>query len=141
MKILLLAALASVALIASGGAGNSSPVGLWLAKDGGKIRISSCGGGLCGYIAHTNPPIDPETQRPWTDKNNVNPGKRNRRLVGIQLLISMKPKGAGTWSGHLYNVDDGKTYAGNLIEQGHASVKIEGCSIGVCGGEELTRLK
>ena len=62
-------------------------------------------------------------------------------MVGIQLLIAMKPNGPGIWSGHLYNVDDGKTYAGNLVELTLSSIRVEGCSVGVCGGEELTRLK
>jgi uncharacterized protein (DUF2147 family) len=62
-------------------------------------------------------------------------------VVGIQLLIAVKPNGPGNWSGHLYNVDDGKTYPGNLIELTPSSVRVEGCSLGVCGGDELTRLK
>jgi uncharacterized protein (DUF2147 family) len=53
----------------------------------------------------------------------------------------MQPKSPGTWSGQLYNVDDGMIYSGKLIELDHASARIEGCSLGVCGGENLTRLK
>jgi uncharacterized protein (DUF2147 family) len=141
MKMLLLAALTSAALTASGETGVSSPIGTWQAKDGTKIWISPCGRNLCGFIAPTNPENDPETDRPWTDKNNVDPAKRNRRLIGVQILISMQPKSTGNWFGQLYNVDDGKIYSGNLIELDQSSARIEGCSLGVCGGENLTRLK
>jgi uncharacterized protein (DUF2147 family) len=141
MKKLLLVILSSVALMASGGTGFSSPVGLWVAKDGGKIRISPCGKGMCGFIAQTGSPKDPATGRPPTDKNNPDPAKRNRPLVGIETLINMQPNGASKWSGQLYNDDDGKTYPGNLIENGPSSIRIEGCSLGICGGEELTRAK
>jgi uncharacterized protein (DUF2147 family) len=76
-----------------------------------------------------------------TDKNNVDPSKRNRPLVGVQTLISMQPNGPGKLSGRLYNDDDGKIYSGNLIELGQSSIRIEGCALGVCGGDTLTRLK
>jgi uncharacterized protein (DUF2147 family) len=141
MKTLLLVGLTSAVLIASGETGVSSPIGTWLANDGTKIRISSCGRNLCGVIAQTTPQNDPDTHRLWTDKNNIDPAKRIRRLVGIQLLISMKTRSPGNWSGQLYNVDDGKTYSGNLIELDQSSVRVEGCSLGICGGENLTRLQ
>jgi uncharacterized protein (DUF2147 family) len=141
MKRLLLVVLSSAALIASGEAGLCSPVGLWVAKDGGKIRISPCGRGLCGFVAQTVPPKDPATGRPPTDKNNADPAKRNRPLLGVETLISMQPNGAGKWSGRLYNDDDGKIYPGNLIETGPTSIRIEGCSGGICGGDDLTRVK
>jgi uncharacterized protein (DUF2147 family) len=134
MKKLLLAALSAAAFIASGAPGFSSPVGLWLAKDGAKIRISACGRNLCGFIAQSS-------QRNMTDKNNADPAKRNRPLVGVETLISMQPNGAGKWSGRLYNDDDGMTYPGNLIELGPSSIRVEGCALGICGGDELTRLK
>jgi len=141
MKKLLLATLCSAVLIASGETGFSSPVGTWLAKDGARIRISPCGRNLCGFIVQSSPQIDPATGRPMTDKNNVDPAKRNRPLVGVETLISMQPNGPGKWSGRLYNDDDGMIYPGNLIELGPSSIKIEGCSAGVCGGDNLTRLK
>jgi uncharacterized protein (DUF2147 family) len=134
MKKLLLAALCAAAFIASGEPGFSSPVGLWRAKDGAKIRIGACGRNLCGFIAQSSQPN-------MTDKNNADPTKRNRPLVGVETLISMRPNGAGRWSGRLYNDDDGMTYPGNLIELGPSTIRVEGCALGICGGDELTRLK
>jgi uncharacterized protein (DUF2147 family) len=141
MKIFLFGALSSVVFLFSCHAAFSSPVGAWLANDGSKIRISSCGPNLCGHLAQPSPPIDPDTGKPWKDKKNADPAKRNRPLLGVEILISMKPKSPGNGSGRLYNADDGKIYDGNLIELDGSSVRIEGCSMGVCGGETLTRLK
>jgi len=76
-----------------------------------------------------------------TDKHNVDPAKRNRPLVGVEVLISLHHDSPSKWSGQLYNDDDGKTYSGNLIENGPSSIRIEGCWLGICGGDDLTRIK
>ena len=134
-------ALVSLVFIASAETSRASPVGLWLSKDGGKLRISACQQSLCGFVAGTNPQNDPATGRPLTDKNNPDPDKRNRPLVGVQAL-AVQPAGPGRWSGWLYNDDDGRTYSGTLIELGPARIRIEGCALAIlCGGEELTRIE
>lgn len=136
MHQLLASAILAAACIAAGcGGGAASPVGLWLAKDGAKIRISPCGRNLCGFLAQ------PAGDQAATDKNNADAAKRNRPLAGIQILISMRREGLNKWSGHVYNDDDGKIYQGNLIESDTSSIRVEGCWLGVCGGENLTRLK
>lgn len=43
--------------------------------------------------------------------------------------------------GQLYNEDDGNVYPGRLLELSPAKIRIEGCALGICGGEELSRLK
>jgi len=141
MKMWVLAALAVAGLAASGEKGFGSPIGLWLAKDGAKIRISQCGRNLCGFIVQSSPQLDPATGRPMTDKNNADPAKRNRPLVGVEILISMHQDGPAKWSGQLYNDDDGKTYPGHLVEHGPSNIRIEGCWLGICGGDDLTRIK
>src|SRR3974390_1344527 len=98
--------------------------GLWMAKDGGTVRIRPCGPAVCGDLA--------------------SPGKSEsgrRGQVGTQVLIGMKPAGPGKWTGTLYNVDDGKTYTGNLIQLRPDAIRIEGCVLFLCGGENLTRVK
>ena len=80
MHSLLAAILAAACLVASCETGLTSPVGLWLAKDGAKIRISPCGRNLCGFIVQSSPQIDPETGRSMMDKHNIDPAKRSRPL-------------------------------------------------------------
>jgi uncharacterized protein (DUF2147 family) len=141
MHWMLSACVAIACLVASGETGSASPIGLWLTKDGAKIRVSPCGRDLCGFIAQSSSPIDPATGRPFTDKNNADPSKRNRPLVGAEVLTSMHNEGPTKWSGQLYNVKDGNNYSGNLIETGPSSIRIEGCFLGICGGEDLTRIR
>ena len=52
-----------------------------------------------------------------------------------------EPNGANKWSGQVYNAEDGKTYSGNIIEQGPNGLKLEGCALGglVCKGQTWTR--
>ena len=131
---------ALVLACASIGPAFADPAGLWRDKDGGTIRVFHCGQGLCATIASVQPRLDPTTGRPWTDKNNLDASKRNRPLIGVQVLTGMRPNGAGKWSGRLYDSDRGKTYSGNLVERGPDSIRIEGCALGLCGGEELSRV-
>jgi uncharacterized protein (DUF2147 family) len=141
MTTLRLVFLVCVVLSASGQTSFASPLGLWQAKDGAKIRIEPCGQNLCGFIEQTNPSHDPVTGQMVKDKNNADPAKRNRPLVGVQVLISMQPNGASKWSGQVYSDDNGRTYSGNLIELSSSTIKIEGCWLMICDGENLTRIK
>jgi len=133
-----IAALAALMLC---GAAAASPVGLWRAKDGAQIRVATCGRALCGFIATTNPRLDSHTGRPPVDKHNPDPARRNRPLVGLQILFGMAPSATGEWVGQLYNDDDGRTYRGKIRELGPQAIRIEGCAGALCGGEELTRLR
>jgi uncharacterized protein (DUF2147 family) len=115
--------------------------GMWRHSDGAMLRIHSCGAAVCGYIAGLKTRTDPATGQAWTDRKNADPSRQGRPLVGTEVLIAMRPSGPGKWSGTLYNAQDGKTYAGNLIELGPDTVRVEGCWIGICGGENLTRAR
>jgi uncharacterized protein (DUF2147 family) len=120
----------------------ADPLGLWLDKDGWTIRIQPCGPDLCAVIASVKPPLDPATGRPWTDKNNSDAAKRNRPLIGLEVLSGMRPSAPRKWSGQLYDADRGQTFSGNLVEIDQDRIRIEGCMLGmICGGEELNRVK
>jgi uncharacterized protein (DUF2147 family) len=121
--------------------GLADPKGMWRASDGGTTRITACGDALCGYIVTIAPRNDPETGRPWTDKHNPDPGRRSRPLTGAMVLISLRQSAPGAWTGKLYNHDDGGTYEGHVIEQGPNNIRVEGCALGVCGGEDLVRVR
>jgi len=135
-----LLAIAAIALL-SMSAAHADVEGIWQHKSGGTLRIRNCGEGVCGTIASVSPQADPATGRPPTDKKNADPSQRNRPLVGIQVLMGMHPTAPGKWTGRLYNVEDGNTYTGNLIELGPDTVRLEGCALFFCGGETLTRVK
>ena len=137
----MIARIAMAVLVFAGAApAMADPLGGWREKDGGTIRIYRCGGALCARIATVQPRLDPATGKPRTDKHNEDAAKRNRALVGIPVLIGMRPNGAGKWSGRLYDSDRGKVFSGNLVELGPDTIRIEGCALGLCGGEELRRV-
>jgi len=120
---------------------HADPRGLWLARDGAKVSVTSCGKALCGRIASPKSPTDPDTGRPWTDTNNPDPGLRSRPLVGVEVFISMMPDGPGKWTGTLYNTNGGQTVPGHLYEVDARTIKAEGCAGTLCGSQNLTRIK
>lgn len=117
------------------------PTGVWQTQAGdARVRVSRCGGGLCGTVASLREKVDPNTGKPPVDDKNPDPAKRNRSMIGVQLFIDMKPAGPNRWSGQIYNSDDGKTYASNVSVAGPDSLKVEGCVGAFCGGETWTRV-
>jgi len=139
----MIAARIAFAVLAMAGAGPAlaDPIGVWREKDGGTIRIYRCGAALCAAIATVQPRLDSASGKPRTDKNNENASKRKRPLIGVQVIIGMRPEGAGKWSGRLYDSDRGKVFSGNLDDLDAKTIRIEGCALGLCGGEELSRVR
>src|SRR5262249_30282386 len=79
-----------VAAVTSASAGD--PRRNWLTENGGaKIFIVSGGGALCGNIVGLKEPNDPATGKPKTDNNNADAAKRARSMIGVQIVIDMKP--------------------------------------------------
>jgi uncharacterized protein (DUF2147 family) len=121
----------------------ADPIGTWLTQGGNsRIRVADCGGALCGTIVWLKEPNDPDTGKPKTDKNNSDAGKRSRPLIGVQIVLGMKPAGADKWSGQVYNAEDGKTYSGNLTYSGGNALQLQGCALGglVCKGQAWTKV-
>jgi uncharacterized protein (DUF2147 family) len=116
----------------------ADPRGVWLAKDGARVRVASCGAALCGTLVSTNPARDPATGRPFVDAKNPDPSKAKRPLIGITVFISMQPTGPGKWSGRLYDTDRGITVDGHLIERDAKTLRVEGCAGAICGGEDVS---
>jgi uncharacterized protein (DUF2147 family) len=142
MKAGYLAAVALVGSLGGGAALAAEPTGNWLTQAGtSRIRIADCGGALCGTIVWLKEPNDPDTGKPKTDKNNSDAAKRNRPLLGVQIVLGMKPNGADKWAGQVYNAEDGKTYSGNLTYSGGSSLQLQGCALGglVCKGQTWTK--
>ena len=105
-----------------------APEGTWLSQDGGtKVRLSDCGGKLCGTVVWLNEPIDRSTGKPKTDKHNPDPAKRARPLIGLQIASGLAPHGPNKWSGRIYNADDGHVYQASLRVESPSTVKVQGC--------------
>ena len=146
MKLLRTTAAAVISAIALGAmliapALAGDPLGTWLAGDKkGKIRIVNCGGALCGNLIWLAEPNDPETNKPKTDNKNADVSKRERPLIGIPIVLSMKPNGADKWDGQVYNSRDGQTYAGSFTLTGANTAVLKGCvAVVLCKSETWTR--
>jgi uncharacterized protein (DUF2147 family) len=121
--------------------GVSEPAGIWQTQAGdARVKISKCGGGICGVIVSLREPIDPATGRPQVNNKNPNPALKSRPIVGLPLFSGMRPVGPGKWSGPIYNADDGGTYASSVAVAGADTLRVEGCVGALCGGETWTRV-
>jgi len=114
--------------------------GIWLTQAGdAKVRVSKCGGGICGVVVWLREPINPATGKPHVDDKNPNPALANRPIIGLALFSGIRPSGPNRWSGQIYNADDGRSYASNISVSGPDSLTVEGCVGVFCGGETWTR--
>jgi len=112
----------------------ASPKGDWLVEDKSAIiRIDSCGSALCGTVVWTK-------KQGGVDENNPDPAKRGRPILGLQLLLGMKPASDGRWDGDIYNPENGKTYTSRMWLKTDDTIRVEGCVLGfLCGGQDWTR--
>ena len=119
------AGVALILLLASAGAAQAGdPSGLWLRENGkGSVRISPCGGALCGTVASVR---DPESAA----------------KVGQRVFYGMVPTSDNVWSGHAFNPEDGRTYAGTLTLSGN-QMTTSGCVLGgvICKSVRWSRMK
>jgi uncharacterized protein (DUF2147 family) len=136
--IAMLLALAPTAHAQSGG----DPSGTWLTQAGdARVRVSRCGGGICGVVVWLREPLNPANGKPQIDDKNPNPALAKRPMIGLPLFSGMQATGPGKWSGKIYNADDGSTYASNVSVTGPDTLKVEGCMGSFCGGENWTRVR
>jgi uncharacterized protein (DUF2147 family) len=132
----------ALALIAIAPARAADPVGTWLTGDKkGKVKIVNCGGAICGNLTWLAEPNDPETKQPKTDKNNKDSGKQGRPLLGVPIVLSMKPAGGDKWEGQVYNAEDGGIYTGSFTMSGASTAQLKGCVMGglLCKSQTWTR--
>jgi uncharacterized protein (DUF2147 family) len=116
------------------------PSGIWLTQAGdAKVRVSKCGGAICGVVTWLKEPINPATGKPQVDDRNRDPALAKRPMIGLALFSEMRPAGPNKWSGQIYNADDGNTYASSISVSGPDTLKVEGCMGALCGGENWTR--
>jgi uncharacterized protein (DUF2147 family) len=114
--------------------------GTWLTQAGdAKVRVSKCGGGICGVVVWLKDPINPANGKPQVDDKNPNPALAKRPMIGLSLFSGMRPSGPNKWSGQIYNADDGNSYASSISVAGPDALKVEGCVGALCGGETWTR--
>jgi uncharacterized protein (DUF2147 family) len=137
---LVVAALGMIGVAPAGAQAGGEVSGIWLTQAGdAKVRVSKCGGGICGVVVWLRDPIDPATGKPAVDDKNPNPALARRPMIGLPLFSGMQPSGPNRWSGQIYNADDGSSYASNVQVTGSDTLRVEGCVGALCGGENWSR--
>ena len=133
------AALVGLAVLTSGA--QAAPAsGTWLSENGGtKVRITDCGGKLCGKVVWLKDPVGADG-KPKTDRHNEDEAKRSRPLLGVPVVQGMAPSGANKWSGQIYNADDGKTYDAHVTVISDSAMNVQGCVLKIlCKSQKWTR--
>ena len=142
---ILIAGLASIVTIAAspipGNAQDKNPAaGVWVTEKGdARVRITTCGAGICGKIVALRDPIDPDTGKPATDSKNPNPALAQRAMIGLNLFNDMRATGPASWAGRIYNADDGQFYVSKVMLQSPSQLRVEGCVGAICGGETWSK--
>jgi uncharacterized protein (DUF2147 family) len=122
----------------------ADPLGTWYTEGKeSEVRITGCGDALCGALVWLKVPNDPKTGRPKTDKENADASKRNQPLLGVEIVLGMKPSGTPEqWKGKVYNAKDGNTYTGFFTLTGVDTAELKGCAFGfICKSQTWTRAK
>ena len=120
----------------------ADPLGTWYTEGANsQVRISKWGGALGGALFWLTDQND-ENGRPKTDRENADASKRNRPLLGVQIVLGMKPSSTpNEWDGKVYNAKDGKTYTGSFTMTGANTAELKGCVMVFCKSQSWTRAK
>jgi hypothetical protein len=96
-----------------------APLGDWQTEAKGLVRIAKCGKALCGYVLSSSS----------NDQGEV-------------VLVNMKPKSDGQWSGSVYSQASGDTYYGTMDMKAANKLRVEACALGrfYCSGNNWTRI-
>ncbi|MGA7457468.1 MAG: DUF2147 domain-containing protein, partial [Methyloceanibacter sp.] len=117
------------------------PTGYWYKPDAereSKIQVFKCGPSksqLCAKIAWLKDPNDSKG-RPLHDIRNEAPSMRDRPIVGLQIFSGLAPSAPGTWTGKIYNPEDGHTYSATLTVLSRKEIKLRGCKAWLLCGEK-----
>ncbi len=116
-------------------------IGTWLtANSDAHIRVARCGKAMCGTVVWLKNAVDPKTGQPPVDDKNPNASLRSRKILGNRIF-AMEEDSTGSWTGGIYNSDDGQIYKGRLSPRGNDELEVQGCAGSLCGSEVWTRVK
>lgn len=129
------AALFSTQLLAVVG----DPIGVWLKEDGtAKMQIRKCGRNqLCSRIVWLKDPND-SRGKPLRDARNENSSLRGRQIVGLPIFQGLTVAGKASWTGSIYNPEDGNTYKATLTLVSSRQIVLKGCkAFGLLCGQKV----
>ena len=122
-------------------AATADPTGYWYKPDAereSKIQVFKCGSGksqLCAKIIWLKDPIDSKGKA-LHDIRNEDPSMRDRPIVGLTIFAGSQPSAPATWTGKIYNPEDGHTYAATLTMMSRTQITLRGCKAWLLCGEK-----
>lgn len=112
--------------------------GRWITSDkDAVVAIAPCGAKLCGKIDRflVTPPQGVDQR----DVNNRDAAKRNRKILGMQILTGFTADG-NEWRGEIYDPKSGRTYR-SVLERKGERLNVKGCLGPFCKTQTWARAK
>ncbi len=143
MKYGILILLLAIGLGRVSAQGNADAIkGVWLSENKRlKVEIYAVNNVYFGKILWLYEQNDPETGKPKLDKENPDPNKRSRPLIGLQVLKDFRFKDGFWQDGYVYNSQNGNTYACEIWLEGKDMLVLRGYWGFVYHTEKWTRVK
>jgi uncharacterized protein (DUF2147 family) len=132
---------AILAAVSPSHAASADPTGYWMKPDAereSKIHVFKCGKSkthLCAKISWLKQPNDSKG-RPLHDIRNQDPSQRDRPIVGLHIFSGLVPSAPSTWTGKIYNPEDGNTYSATLTVVSRKQIVLRGCKAWLLCGEK-----
>lgn len=101
-------------------------LGTWLTDEGkALVEIQKCGATFCGTIIWLKEPTNPDGTVKRDDQNPIE-AKRDRRILGLEILSDFKYRSDAVWTGgKIYDPENGKTYSCKITLMGD-KLKVRG---------------
>ena len=118
------------------------PTGTWQTEDGrARVRTERCGAygdHLCGTVVWLQKPLG-EDGKPRVDELNPDLGKRERPVLGHQMLLGLRPNPKSRYEGQVYSADNGKSYDVAVWSDDPSVLMLKGCMLIFCGTQTWKR--
>ena len=136
-KLIFIILVASVVNFQQAQTAEESIVGYWLAPQS-IFEIKNCDGALCAEIVQifVEEDVDPKS---ILDSKNMDPELQSRPLIGINIFEGFNGEfdSKNTLKGgRIYNPRDGKSYKSRLRLLDNGNLRVEGCVLFICDGDE-----
>lgn len=101
----------------------ASPYGTWLRPaSGSQILFYHCGSKLCGKVVAVK-------------------DQSRKSEIGTVIMNGATKVSNNEWKGDILDLDNGKTYSGDVTLEGHNNLRLKGCVLFLCRNETWHRVK
>lgn len=131
--------IAAVLVLAAVPAQAADPIGgRWVTQEkDAVVAIKRCGNqakaAWCGTLEKFL--VLPAGGADQRDVNNADPAKRERRLLGLPILIRLTEDN-DLWRGEIYDPKSGRTYTSEVRRKGANALEVKGCFGMLCRTQE-----